>query len=136
MNYDATLTPSKKSHNVALIRPIADFVVALGSDGRIATQGSPDKTLQHDSKLLAELSSEEVQLEEAEQVLDKPELEAKDAQKNGKLVVAEEIKEGHVGWDTCEHSFGHPSAMLTLYPQYACSLSIRLAILSCTGPHT
>ncbi|EIW62518.1 multidrug resistance-associated ABC transporter [Trametes versicolor FP-101664 SS1] len=88
------------SHNVALIRPIADFVVALGSDGRIASQGSPDKTLQHDSKLLAELSTEEEQLKEVEQVLGKPELEAKDAQQNGKLVVAEEIKEGHVGWDT------------------------------------
>lgn len=128
--------PSTKSHNVALIRPIADFVVALGSDGRIASQGSPDKTLQHDSKLLAELSSEEVQLEEAEQVLDKPELEAKDVQKNGKLVVAEEIKEGHVGWDTCKHHSSDHSAMLTLCPQYACSLSIRPNTPSYTGPHT
>lgn len=71
--------------------------------------------MQHDSKLLAQLGSEEEQLEEAEQVLDKPELEAKDAQKNGKLVVAEEIKEGHVGWDTCKHGFGDPGAVLTLY---------------------
>lgn len=90
----------QQSHNVALIRPIADFVVALGSDGRIASQGSLDKTLQGDSELLSELGAEEEQLKNVGGELDKPELEGKS--KNGKLVVDEEIKEGQVGWDTCE----------------------------------
>ncbi|KAI0819311.1 multidrug resistance-associated ABC transporter [Trametes gibbosa] len=88
------------SHNVALTRPIADFVVVLGTDGRIASQGSFDKTLQDGVELLNELVLEEEQLKVASEVIDKPKLEAEDAQKNGKLIVAEEIKEGEVGWDT------------------------------------
>ncbi|KAH9851409.1 multidrug resistance-associated ABC transporter [Lenzites betulinus] len=101
------------SHNVALIRPIADFVVALGSDGRIAGQGSLDKTLQEDSELLSELGAEEEQLKNAREELDKPELEGKS--KNGKLVVDEEIKEGQVGWDTLQLFFMNASKTPILY---------------------
>ncbi|KAI0633842.1 multidrug resistance-associated ABC transporter [Trametes polyzona] len=102
------------SHNVALIRPIADFVVALGSDGRIASQGSLEKTLQEDVQLQSELTSEEEQLKSAEEIIDKLDPEAKDVQ-TGKLIVAEEIKEGHVGWDTLRIFAVNISSRPTLY---------------------
>ncbi|KAI0373549.1 multidrug resistance-associated ABC transporter [Pilatotrama ljubarskyi] len=86
------------SHNVALVRPIAEFVVALGADGRIASQGSLEKTLQEDHELLDEIKTEEEQLKRVEQAVAKPELPADDDSQKGKLVVAEEIAEGQVGW--------------------------------------
>ncbi|KAL7281057.1 hypothetical protein ACG7TL_004359 [Trametes sanguinea] len=90
------------SHNVALVRPIAGFVVALGSDGRIASQGSFDKTLAEDKDLFADLAVEEEQLKKAGKELDDPasEPEQDDAQTSGKLVVAEEVADGEVGWNT------------------------------------
>ena len=96
-----------QSHNVALTRPIADFVVALGADGQIVSQGSLDKALKEDRELLEELATEEQELEKAEQELDKPIIEGADTGKNvdktdGKLVVAEEIGEGWVGWNARE----------------------------------
>ncbi|KAI0819312.1 multidrug resistance-associated ABC transporter [Trametes gibbosa] len=103
------------SHNVALIRPIADFVVALGSDGHIASQGSLDKTLREDGELLSELASEEELLKNTSEELNKPELEGKNASKNGKLVVAEEIKEGQVGWETLRLFFMNTSKTPRLY---------------------
>ncbi|KAI0373552.1 P-loop containing nucleoside triphosphate hydrolase protein [Pilatotrama ljubarskyi] len=102
------------SHNVALVRPIADFVVALGADGRIASQGSLDKTLQEDRELLDELETEEEQLKQAEQELEKPELVQNNAPK-GKLVVAEEVAEGRVGWDALRLYIVHASSIPRLY---------------------
>ncbi|KAI0360840.1 multidrug resistance-associated ABC transporter [Trametes cingulata] len=102
------------SHNVALVRPIADFVVALGGDGRITSQGSLEKTLQEDRELLAELATEEEQLEIAEQELDKPEVPGEDTGK-GKLVVSEEIAAGSVGWSAFRLYFTNASRFPVLY---------------------
>ncbi|KAH9851387.1 multidrug resistance-associated ABC transporter [Lenzites betulinus] len=88
------------SHNVALTRPITDFVVALGTDGRIASQGSFDKAVEVRDELLNQLALGEEQLKAASEAIDKTEVAAEDAQNNGKLIVAEEIREGEVGWDT------------------------------------
>ncbi|KAH9894788.1 multidrug resistance-associated ABC transporter [Cubamyces lactineus] len=92
------------SHNVALARPIADFVVALGADGRIVSQGSLEKTLREDKELSAELAEEEALLKEADTEGLQDDLENENAQKDGensgKLIVAEEVEEGQVGWDT------------------------------------
>ena len=91
-----------KSHNVALTRPIADLVVALGNDGRIVSQGSLDKALQADSELYEELKAEVEDLPKADQVVDNTAKTAEDSPKDGKLVVAEEISTGRVGWNACE----------------------------------
>ncbi|KAI0768312.1 P-loop containing nucleoside triphosphate hydrolase protein [Trametes elegans] len=87
------------THNVAMVSPFADFVVDMGSDGRILSQGSIDTALAHDAKLLKEVKQEREEIEKAEVEVDaeKPEEETA-KQAAGKLVVAEEIEQGHVGW--------------------------------------
>ncbi|KAM5536848.1 hypothetical protein V8D89_009566 [Ganoderma adspersum] len=87
------------THNVALVEPIADFVVALGTDGRIASQGSLERALKEDDKLLEELKADEDAIKHADDDVDQAKASAQ-PEKDGKLVVAEEIGEGHVGWNT------------------------------------
>ncbi|KAI0705524.1 P-loop containing nucleoside triphosphate hydrolase protein [Earliella scabrosa] len=108
------------SHNVALTRPIADFVVALGADGQIVSQGSLDKALKEDRELLEELATEEQELEKAEQEVDKPIVEGADTGNNvdktdGKLVVAEEIGEGWVGWNALRMYFRNTAPVAWIY---------------------
>ncbi|KAJ6508402.1 hypothetical protein C8R45DRAFT_967292 [Mycena sanguinolenta] len=81
------------THNVALTRPIADFVVSFGADGRIRSQGTISD--------LTKRGSLAVQIRQDQQVLDKTQQEvdteapvAEPAQ--GKLILAEEIQLGHV----------------------------------------
>ena len=84
-----------------MVSPVADFVVDMGSDGRILSQGSLSSALSKDAKLLKEVEEEQKELEKAEQEIDQEDETEKagDAQKSsGKLVVAEEVEEGHVGW--------------------------------------
>jgi ABC-type multidrug transport system fused ATPase/permease subunit len=89
------------THNVALAAPVASFVVALGSDGRILSQGSVSDAVARDSRLAKAMdkevkaikaNAEEVNLDEVVQDDDK--------NTRGKLVVEEEIAEGHVSWDS------------------------------------
>ncbi|KAH8086646.1 hypothetical protein BXZ70DRAFT_549376 [Cristinia sonorae] len=88
------------THNVAMTSSIADFIVSMGSNGRILSQGSLSKALAKDKKLSAELKEETKQIEKAEHEIDPVETEPVEASKkaDGKLIVAEEISEGHVGW--------------------------------------
>ncbi|KAH7340934.1 hypothetical protein B0J17DRAFT_716110 [Rhizoctonia solani] len=69
------------THNVAMVSEVADFVVSLGTDGRIASQGSIDEAFRLNPKLKAEAEKDQ-------------EMERKGDQ----LMVAEEVAEGHVGW--------------------------------------
>ncbi|TFK78157.1 P-loop containing nucleoside triphosphate hydrolase protein, partial [Polyporus arcularius HHB13444] len=90
------------THNVAMVSPVADFLVDIGSDGRILSQGSLSAALSKDSKLLKEVEEEQQVLEKVEQEIDpsaETEKAAEAQQRTGKLTVAEEIQEGHVGWD-------------------------------------
>ena len=82
------------------MRPIADFVVVLGGNGRIASQGSLDKALEEDHELLDELKADENELARADSEVGSSKVGGQDA-KNGKLVVAEEINEGRVGRNAC-----------------------------------
>ena len=79
--------------------PIADFVVSLGIDGRIASQGSLSTILAKDKKLSAQVAKENEVIEKAEHEID-PEGVDKEAKKNrdGKLIVEEEVPVGHVTW--------------------------------------
>lgn len=91
-----------QTHNVAMVKEIADFVVSLGSDGRVASQGDIESALRLDPKLRAEVERDEELEKKGEQVVDdKDPADGKDVQSgksDGKLMVAEEIDEGHVGW--------------------------------------
>lgn len=78
--------------------PVADFVVALGVDGRITSQGSIENALEHDQGLAAEIAKEQADIEKAEATADEPvPAEEPPKQDAGKLVVDEEIAVGHVG---------------------------------------
>ncbi|TFY68446.1 hypothetical protein EVJ58_g1015 [Rhodofomes roseus] len=93
------------THNVSMASPIADYVVALGTDGRISSQGSIANALERDRKLAAEVAKEEAEIEKAEATVDEqaPEEVPKE---DGKLVVEEEVAVGHVGWQAMRLLFG------------------------------
>lgn len=82
-----------------MLGPLTDFVVDIGSDGRIVSQGSLSTALAKDSKLLKEAQEGQKELENVEQEVDTMDF-TNEAQKKstGKLVVDEEIDTGHVGW--------------------------------------
>ncbi|KAJ7657333.1 P-loop containing nucleoside triphosphate hydrolase protein [Mycena polygramma] len=82
------------THNVALARPIAGFVVTFGSDGRVRSQGSISELTKR-GPLAAQIRKEQ-------QALDKTgeEIDAEDPitePVDGQLILAEEVQLGHVG---------------------------------------
>ncbi|KAI0741256.1 P-loop containing nucleoside triphosphate hydrolase protein [Daedaleopsis nitida] len=98
------------THNVAMVGPIADFVVDIGSDGRIVSQGSLSTALAKDSKLLKEVQEEQKELEKVEQEIDSVDsADEVDKKSMGKLVVDEEIDTGHVGWTALKLFLGNMS---------------------------
>ncbi|KAF9807084.1 hypothetical protein IEO21_08395 [Rhodonia placenta] len=101
------------THNVAMATPIAEFVVSLGTDGRIVSQGSLSKALARDKKLSEEVADENQEIKKAENEVDhgEPNVEAKKS--DGKLILAEEVSVGHVSWAALRMFFsslggGHP----------------------------
>lgn len=91
-----------QTHNVALTKPVADFVVSMGSDGRILSQGSVSEALKLDKKFAKELKTEEEKLKKADDEVEAHDDVSKPA--DGKLILAEEQEEGHVGWGACRSS--------------------------------
>ena len=90
-----------------MVSPIADFVVDVGSDGHILSQGTLENALAHDSELLKDMEHEVEALQKADQNAETNGEKAEDTNtqsSSGKLVVAEEIEEGHVGWTACKQS--------------------------------
>ncbi|KAI0248983.1 hypothetical protein BJV78DRAFT_1276336 [Lactifluus subvellereus] len=87
------------THNVAMASPLADYVVSLGVDGRIASRGSVSDALAKDKKLAKELVEGARAIKEDEKRIDPEEPDATAKQADGKLILAEEIAEGHVSWD-------------------------------------
>ncbi|KAF8876201.1 hypothetical protein CPB84DRAFT_1853019 [Gymnopilus junonius] len=84
------------THNIALVGPIAGFVVSLGLDGSVKTQGTDfSALLENDARLASEVEEEKKLLEESKEDTEEP---AAKPSSDGKLVVAEEIKEGHITW--------------------------------------
>ncbi|KAH7912982.1 hypothetical protein BJ138DRAFT_1225912, partial [Hygrophoropsis aurantiaca] len=93
------------THNVAMTSTISHFVVSLGSNGRIISQGSISDAIAKDGKLAEEIAREQEAIEEAidqESIVDATdEVDVQPAvvpDAPGKLVVAEEILEGHISW--------------------------------------
>ena len=84
--------------------PVADFVVSLGTDGRVVSQGTLSKVLAKDDKLSKELAEEQAEMAKAENEVDgvEPDEEAAPKKTDGKLIVEEEIAEGHVSWASRE----------------------------------
>ncbi|KNZ71686.1 ATP-binding cassette transporter abc4 [Termitomyces sp. J132] len=90
------------THNVAMVGSIATFVVSLGSDGRILSQGSILDTVVKNSALEAELSHKKEIEEKAEESVDGDVQEQKKPkeynEERGKLVIEEESGKGHLSW--------------------------------------
>lgn len=80
-----------------MVLPIASYVLTMSSDGRVASHGPVAEVLDNDKQLRDELEQSEVVNEKAEESVDsKPEADTKKVA--GKLVAAEEIAMGRVGW--------------------------------------
>ncbi|KAJ3985397.1 hypothetical protein F5890DRAFT_1510435 [Lentinula detonsa] len=84
------------THNIAVTRPIAGFVVAI-KEGRIESQGTVLEALGRDSVLAEEARKEQQVIDKADDRVDQ-ELPVQEPKTDGKLIVAEEIQEGHVNW--------------------------------------
>ena len=75
----------------------------MGSDGRVLSQGSVADGLKLDKKLAKELKTEEEMLKKADDEVEAHEDGSKLA--DGKLILAEEQEEGHVGWSALKMFF-------------------------------
>ncbi|KAH9041241.1 hypothetical protein EDB85DRAFT_2139914 [Lactarius pseudohatsudake] len=90
------------THNVAMATPLADYVVSLGKDGRIASRGSVSDALKKDKTLAKELVEGTRAIKDDEKKIDSEEPDETVKSADGKLILAEEISEGNVSWDAGE----------------------------------
>jgi hypothetical protein len=77
-----------------MVRSLADFAVSIGTDGCIVAQGSVLEVLGADKTISDELQEDEEAINMAEEEVEKRAV----PQSDGKLIIAEEIEEGHVSW--------------------------------------
>lgn len=91
----------RQTHNVAMARPIADFVVAI-KEGRIESQGTVQDAFKQDKALSEEAANDQQKLDKANEEVDE-QPPADEPKGSGKLIVAEEIQEGHVSWAAGAH---------------------------------
>ncbi|KAH8120523.1 hypothetical protein DFH11DRAFT_1560461 [Phellopilus nigrolimitatus] len=86
------------THNVAMISPIASFVLSMGTDGRVASQGSVAEAIIYNKEMQAEVADSKEANKKAKEASTAEDKDEESKKKDGKLVVAEEIAEGHVSW--------------------------------------
>ncbi|KAH7930564.1 hypothetical protein BV22DRAFT_1124835 [Leucogyrophana mollusca] len=85
------------THNVAMASAVAHFMVSLGSNGRVISQG-PISGMSSDSGIPAAEVPQQKEMSEEAEVFDSPQEVKAQVKEDGKLVMAEEILEGHVSW--------------------------------------
>lgn len=86
-----------------MAKPIANYVVSMGLDGHIHSHGSISEALATDEVLAEELSKDQDVLDKKVDEVDA--LPAGEKKPDGKLIVAEEVEEGHVSWDALKLYF-------------------------------
>lgn len=87
-------TPTRyKTHNVALVAPVAKFVVSIGLDGTVNAEETDTALVEMEPEPESEQEPEQDILQGGEEVAPPAEVS-----NDGKLVVAEEILEGHITW--------------------------------------
>lgn len=79
-----------------MVRSLANFAVSINTDGSIVAQGTILEVLGADKTISKELQRDEEAMGMSEEEVDKPTA----PQSDGKLIMAEEIDEGHVGWQS------------------------------------
>jgi len=82
--------------------PLADYVVSLGQDGRIASCGSVSDALKKDKTLAKEFAEGTRAIMDDEKKIDSEERDGTAKPLDGKLILAEEVAEGDVSWDAGE----------------------------------
>lgn len=82
---------------------IADFVVSMGTDGRILSQGSISDALAKDTTLAKAVTEEQRKEQKAETQIDDNTPETKNDEEAGKLVMEEETALGHLSWSSSAH---------------------------------
>ena len=87
-----------------MVSPVADFVVSLGLDGRVVSQGTQvSDALKANSKLRAQVAETSKITEKEAKAEEMEGTEEPKAEKpTGQLVAKEEILEGRVGWTACK----------------------------------
>ncbi|KAH6916785.1 ATP-binding cassette transporter [Coprinopsis sp. MPI-PUGE-AT-0042] len=91
------------THNVALASTVAQFVVSFGGDGKILSQGSISDALKNNKALVEEVEAKQELAKTADDEVDPDPNPSQPA--DGKLIVAEEMQEGHVSWDALKMYF-------------------------------
>ncbi|KAJ7061977.1 hypothetical protein C8F01DRAFT_986919, partial [Mycena amicta] len=86
------------THNIALTKKLADFVVSVGLDGRVHGEPSISAALAHDKVLAQEASADEEILDKSDEKVDDADPANVDEPKtpDGKLIIEEEIEIGRV----------------------------------------
>jgi hypothetical protein len=98
-----------------MAKPLANYVVSLGLNGHVHGHGSIAEALATDKVLAEELNKDQEVLDKKTDEIDA--LLVKETKADGKLIVAEEIEEGHVSWDALKlyfHGLGGNHALLFL----------------------
>ncbi|KAF8068839.1 P-loop containing nucleoside triphosphate hydrolase protein [Lyophyllum atratum] len=88
------------THNVSMAAPISEFVVSLGSDGQILSQGTISDALAKNSKLKLEVAKDNEIKEKAEEEIDGAQEAEVLKETEGKLILEEESGEGHISWES------------------------------------
>lgn len=83
-----------------MARPIADYVVSMGVDGQVASHGDIAEALANDQLLAQELSEDQKALDKHDGEVDPPQ-PGEESKSDGKLIIAEEVEEGHLSWAAC-----------------------------------
>lgn len=88
---------------MALANHVADYVVALGTDGTILSQGSLSEALAKDQTLaqLSDVGEDPIEATSLFKALESDVVATAKTAKDGKLMLAEEVATGSVGWPAC-----------------------------------
>ena len=82
---------------------MADFVVSLGRDGRVLSQGTLSEALRSNKALCKEVETQKEEVIKASEIIDEVLPGIPDG-KEGKLIDKEEIAEWHVSWSASKPS--------------------------------
>ncbi|TFK70801.1 hypothetical protein BDN72DRAFT_887852 [Pluteus cervinus] len=100
------------THNVALALPVADYLISLSIDGRVVSSGPVSAEIAKNRALKEEVEEEQAVLDPHNSYVDPP-APGVESKADGKLIVAEEIQEGHLSWKALKL---HLSAMGGSHP--------------------
>ncbi|KAF9462732.1 P-loop containing nucleoside triphosphate hydrolase protein [Collybia nuda] len=85
------------AHNIGIVAPISDFMVRLGRDGQIVSQGAVSDALERDVNLKLEIAKGAYMEKKAVEELGTPKTGLQNGMED-KLILEEEVAEGHISF--------------------------------------